>query len=87
MSLGLGCVILFFCDRGDSVSDADCLHKPSSEYYLFLFDLYVFDFGFAFAGFLLYSILYLFIPKKKYYDFIIIPRSSLLNGEKVTPTY
>ena len=42
-------------------------------------------FGFAFAGFLLYSILYLFIPKKKHYDFIIIHGAGLLNGEKVTP--
>lgn len=44
-----------------------------------------FIFGFAFAGFMLYSILYLFIPKKKPYDFIIIHGAGLLGGEKVTP--
>ena len=33
----------------------------------------------------LYSILYLFIPKKKHYDFIIIHGAGLLDGEKVTP--
>ena len=38
---------------------------------IFLFILYsYFIFGFAFAEFLLYSILYLIIPKKKYYDFV-----------------
>ena len=44
-----------------------------------------FIFGFAFTGFMLYSILYLFIPKKKHYDFIIIHGAGLLDGEKVTP--
>ena len=44
-----------------------------------------FIFGFAFVGFMLYSILYLFIPKKKHYDFIIIHGAGLLGGEKVTP--
>ena len=44
-----------------------------------------FIFGFAFVGFMLYSILYLFIPKKKHYDFIIIHGAGLLDGEKVTP--
>lgn len=53
---------------------------------IFLFILYsYFIFGFAFAGFLLYSILYLIIPKKKHYDFIIIHGAGLLDGEKVTP--
>ena len=32
-----------------------------------------------------YSILYLFIPKKKSYDFIIIHGAGLLDGERVTP--
>ena len=36
-------------------------------------------------AFILYSILYLFIPKKKHYDFIIIHGAGLLDGEKVTP--
>ena len=44
-----------------------------------------FIFGFAFVGFMLYSILYLFIPKRKHYDFIIIHGAGLLGGEKVTP--
>ena len=53
---------------------------------LFVFIIYsYFIFGFAFAGFMLYSILYLFIPKKKHYDFIIIHGAGLLDGEKVTP--
>ena len=42
-------------------------------------------FGFAFFGFLLYSILYVFIPKRTQYDFIIIHGAGLLNGERVTP--
>lgn len=53
---------------------------------LFVFIFYsYFIFGFAFAGFMLYSILYLFIPKKKHYDFIIIHGAGLLGGERVTP--
>lgn len=53
---------------------------------LFVFIFYsYFIFGFAFAGFMLYSILYLFIPKKKHYDFIIIHGAGLLDGERVTP--
>ena len=44
-----------------------------------------FLFGLAFAGFMLYSYLYLFIPKKKHYDFIIIHGAGLLGGEGVTP--
>lgn len=53
---------------------------------IFLFILYSnFIFGFAFTVFLLYSILYLFVPKKKHYDFIIIHGAGLLDGERVTP--
>ena len=53
---------------------------------LFAFIAYsYFIFGFAFVAFMLYSILYLFIPKKKHYDFIIIHGAGLLGGEKVTP--
>lgn len=44
-----------------------------------------FVFGFAFAGFLLYSIVYAIIPKRKKYDFIIIHGAGLINGERVTP--
>lgn len=42
-------------------------------------------FGLAFIGFLLYSYLYLLIPKHKQYDFIIIHGAGLHNGEEVTP--
>ena len=53
---------------------------------LFVFIAYSYlIFGSAFAGFMLYSILYLFIPKKRHYDFIIIHGAGLLGGEKVTP--
>ena len=52
----------------------------------FIFVIYSYIiFGFAFAGFLLYSLLYNFIPKRKNYDFIIIHGAGLLNGERVTP--
>ena len=34
---------------------------------------------------MIYSYLYLFIPKKRSYDFIIIHGAGLLDGEKVTP--
>ena len=42
-------------------------------------------FGITFTGFLIYSWLYLHLPKKKNYDFIIIHGAGLLGGEKVTP--
>ena len=42
-------------------------------------------FGFAFVGFMMYSFVYLWLPKKQQYDFIIIHGAGLLNGEKVTP--
>lgn len=42
-------------------------------------------FGITFTGFLIYSWLYLHLPKKKKYDFIIIHGAGLLGGEKVTP--
>lgn len=52
----------------------------------FIFVIYSYIiFGFAFAGFFLYSLLYNFIPKRKNYDFIIIHGAGLLNGERVTP--
>lgn len=41
--------------------------------------------GGLFAGFLIYSILYNLMPKRKDYDFIIIHGSGLLNGRTVTP--
>ena len=42
-------------------------------------------FGFAFVGFMMYSYVYLWLPKKQHYDFIIIHGAGLLDGERVTP--
>lgn len=42
-------------------------------------------FGFAFVAFMLYSIVYVFIPKRHSYDFIIIHGAGLWQGEFVTP--
>ena len=88
LSMLLGIVILVFFalmsfrfgDRGDLFSNNHLINI------LFVFIAYSYlIFGFAFAGFILYSILYLFIPKRKHYDFIIIHGAGLLGGEKVTP--
>lgn len=88
LSMLLGFVILIFFgimsfrlwDRNDLFYTNHFLNL------LFIFTTYsYFLFGFAFAGFMLYSILYLFIPKRKHYDFIIIHGAGLLGGEKVTP--
>ena len=88
LSLGLGCVILFFfVIMAIRMSDTNGLFYTNhlvNIFFFFLIYSYLI-FGFAFAGFLLYSILYLFIPKKKHYDFIIIHGAGLLNREKVTP--
>lgn len=43
-------------------------------------------FGFAFVGFMMYSCVYLWLPKKQHYDFIIIHGAGLLDGERVTPS-
>ena len=42
-------------------------------------------FGFAFVGFMMYFCVYLWLPKKQHYDFIIIHGAGLLDGERVTP--
>ena len=42
-------------------------------------------FSVAFIAFMLYSILYLIIPKNKHYDYIIIHGAGLLHGNQVTP--
>ena len=42
-------------------------------------------FGFAFVGFMMYTCVYLWLPKKQHYDFIIIHGAGLLDGERVTP--
>ena len=53
---------------------------------LVMFIIYTYIiFGFAFVGFMMYSFVYLWLPKKQQYDFIIIHGAGLLNGEKVTP--
>lgn len=53
---------------------------------LVMFIIYTYIiFGFAFVGFMMYSCVYLWLPKKQRYDFIIIHGAGLLDGERVTP--
>ncbi|WP_205668781.1 YdcF family protein [Alloscardovia theropitheci] len=52
--------------------------------FLYIFSTF-FIFGTVFVAFLLYSMLYAFIPKRKKYDFIIIHGAGLIDGERVTP--
>ena len=88
LSMLLGIVILlFFTLMSFRLGDRNELFYTNHFLnILFAFIAYsYFIFGFAFVGFMLYSILYLFIPKKKHYDFIIIHGAGLLDGEKVTP--
>lgn len=88
LSMLLGIVILlFFALMSFRLGDRNELFYTNHFLnILFAFIAYsYFIFGFAFVGFMLYSILYLFIPKKKHYDFIIIHGAGLLDGEKVTP--
>ena len=88
LSMLLGIVILlFFALMSFRLGDRNELFYTNHFLnILFAFIAYsYFIFGFAFVGFMLYSILYLFIPKKKHYDFIIIHGAGLLGGEKVTP--
>lgn len=84
LSLGMGVAILLFYGilylRVVNFYKSAWINIP---YILFFFTYALF--GFAFAGFMLYSFLYLFVPKRKYYDFIIIHGAGLLGGEKVTP--
>ena len=88
LSMLLGIVILvFFALMLFRFGDRDALFATNhflSILFVFIFYSYLI-FGFAFAGFMLYSILYLFIPKRKHYDFIIIHGAGLLGGERVTP--
>ena len=88
LSMLLGIVILvFFALMSFRLGDQNELFYTNhflNILFVFIFYSY-FIFGFAFAGFMLYSILYLFIPKKKHYDFIIIHGAGLLGGERVTP--
>lgn len=53
---------------------------------LVMFIIYTYIiFGFAFVGFMMYSYVYLWLPKKQHYDFIIIHGAGLLDGKRVTP--
>lgn len=88
LSLGMGLAILFFFGilylRVLNYNNIFYHHIwLNIVYILFIFTYFLF--GFAFTGFMLYSFLYLFIPKKKQYDFIIIHGAGLLGGDQVTP--
>ena len=89
LSLGMGIliiafyIIIFVRAYG---SDYFIFYQNHWLNIFFIFVIYSYViFGFAFAGFFLYSLLYNFIPKRKNYDFIIIHGAGLLNGERVTP--
>lgn len=88
LSLLLGIAILIFFAllfiRSRDIHGYTYLNSWLNLFFNISFFSY-FLFGFAFAGFMIYSYLYLFIPKKKHYDFIIIHGAGLLNGETVTP--
>ena len=88
LSMLLGIVILVFFAlisfRLGSQNELFYTNHFLNILFVFIFYSY-FIFGFAFVGFMLYSILYLFIPKRKHYDFIIIHGAGLLGGENVTP--
>ena len=89
MSLGMGILIIAFYImifvRAYGTDNYIFYQNPwLNIFFIFVIYSYVI-FGFAFAGFFLYSLLYNFIPKRKNYDFIIIHGAGLLNGERVTP--
>ena len=85
----MGIVILFFFVlmwiRAVLVTNEFLFHNHWINI-LIMFIIYSYIiFGFAFVGFMMYSFVYLWLPKKQHYDFIIIHGAGLLNGEKVTP--
>ena len=89
LSLGMGILIIAFYImifvRAYGTDNYIFYQNPwLNIFFIFVIYSYII-FGFAFAGFLLYSLLYNFIPKGKNYDFIIIHGAGLLNGERVTP--
>jgi len=89
LSLGMGILIIAFYImifvRAYGTDNYIFYQNPwLNIFFIFVIYSYII-FGFAFAGFLLYSLLYNFIPKGKNYDFIIIHGAWLLNGERVTP--
>lgn len=88
LSLAMGfAILLFFLLLFWRFTDQNGLFYRNSYLNIFVISIFFtyFLFGFAFAGFMLYSYLYLFIPKRKQYDFIIIHGAGLMNGEEVTP--
>ena len=89
LSLGMGILIIAFYImifvRAYGTDNYIFYQNPwLNIFFIFVIYSYII-FGFAFAGFLLYSLLYNFILKGKNYDFIIIHGAGLLNGERVTP--
>ncbi|EHJ52206.1 YdcF family protein [Streptococcus macacae] len=63
-------------------------HFAQPTFFDFLYAVGMFSFlifGISFVAFMLYSILYLMIPKNKHYDYIIIHGAGLLDGNQVTP--
>ena len=85
----MGIVILFFFVfmwiRAGLVENKFFFYNPWINI-LLMFILYSYIiFGFAFVGFMMYSLVYLWLPKKQHYDFIIIHGAGLLDGEWVTP--
>ena len=89
LSLGMGILIIAFYImifvRAYGTDNYIFYQNPwLNIFFIFVIYSYVI-FGFAFAGFFLYSLLYNFIPKRKNYDFIIIHGAGVLNGERVTP--
>ena len=89
LSLGMGILIIAFYImifvRAYGTDNYIFYQNPwLNIFFIFVIYSYII-FGFAFAGFLLYSLLYNFIPKGKNYDFIIIHGAGVLNGERVTP--
>lgn len=61
---------------------------PQNSFFYLIYFLIVFTFllfGISFVAFMLYSLLYLIIPKNKHYDFIIIHGAGLMKGKEVTP--
>lgn len=87
LSLGLGASVLLLMVstlfRG-SFDAIPWFNQLFNDLTVFLF-LNFFFFGTIFAGFLLYSLLYHYLPKRKNYDFIIIHGAGLIGGERVTP--
>ncbi|MGT2948634.1 YdcF family protein [Streptococcus devriesei] len=87
LSLFLGIAILgFFLFVYLGSSFLKNLSQNSLLYFLYFLLIFTFLlFGMSFVAFMLYSILYLIIPKNKHYDFIIIHGAGLRNGKEVTP--